>query len=1380
MKENIPTNEALKERIKNQELEIERLSGEGEFLKSFKFFIEESNVLVCFFSMDTILKDINPAFLEILGYPKEELVGKSVLSYLHPNDLEKSINELRSLELGNPSINFENRFIKKNGDSIYIVWTAKAVTATDIYAIGRDITQFKTIQEDLVKSQNFLNHAQKMAKMGSWEFTFKTKMISWSDELYHLFEIEKKEGQDLYQEYINHFSKEDVEHFQKKIDQLLIDKKPFELEQSRLLLGDRIKWVNETVYPLLDEEGTVFAIRANVQDVTHKKEMEAIVKAKEEAERQYQIKVIEEQSNAKFKNYIENAPDVIFVLDEKGNYKEVNQAAVDFTGYSREELLTKRFGDLSESKFKGSLKNKFKALLKIGKLDGEVQIVNKSGKKMWSSYRIIRIAKNRFLGFVRDITTTKTIELQIKKNEERFKAMIENNEAIISLLDKNFNTFFRSASAERILGWENSQYDSSSGSDYIHPTDLKVLHQTFGKLLETPNELIPVTFRFKHKDGHYVWLEGTFINLLEDQNINAIVSNLRDVTERVLALQKIAKANRLYFYLSQINQMIARTTIEEDLFKETCQIAINFGKFRLVRICLYENQSGKLLPRMVLGQEDIDTAEIEKEAFGDIFKNGNVITANLREGRDAVFNDIEVDYNNEEVAKVLLEYGCRSFMVLPIKRYDEVIGTITYFAGEKDFFDQEERNLLKEATEDLSFALEKIENDLLRKKAEEAVYQSEKRYNALTTNSPVGIYKTDLYGLATYVNPKWSEITGITYEKAMGSGWAGGIHPEDQQRIYEYVAKKDDFDSVSHIEFRFLRPDGITRWVLGQSIPELNSKNEKIGYIGTLTDITDLKKVEGALKKSEERYRGVMNVLDAGIIVFNSDLSVKMNNARAAELLEIGSDYFDDFVNNLDRDYDLINENNSLMAVNEYPLNRVLKTKKAVANLVEGLQNRKSKKNVWLSVSGFPILDNNGEIEEIVMSFTDITERKLKDIEVKKAKEEAEAASKYKTDFLANMSHEIRTPLNGIMGFTSLLTQSKLEDDQLEYVNTINDSANTLLNIVNDILDFSKIEAGKLELKPEKKDLMVTLKKVISLFKYEANRKDISLVLDIKEGVPQYVITDSLRLNQILVNLIGNAIKFTDAGEVRLEVCSKGMNTDDTIEISFAVKDTGIGIKQKSQSKIFESFEQGDSSTNRKFGGTGLGLAISNQLLSLMGSSLHLKSKFGKGSNFYFTLNLKIPDMKRSDLIEEGNIDSEPIIIHGKKKILIVEDNKINLLLAKKLVHKIVPESILIEARDGQEAVREYLKDKPDIILMDIQMPHKNGFEATIEIRNIEKESLKSKEAETPIVALTAGIFEEEKEKCFSAGMNDYIAKPIELPILEKALEKWLSYKSNN
>jgi PAS domain S-box-containing protein len=422
---------------------------------------------------------------------------------------------------------------------------------------------------------------------------------------------------------------------------------------------------------------------------------------------------------------------------------------------------------------------------------------------------------------------------------------------------------------------------------------------------------------------------------------------------------------------------------------------------------------------------------------------------------------------------------------------------------------------------------------------------------------------------------------------------------------------------------------------------------------------------------------------------------------------------------------------------------------------------------VWVEEFGDVIVKEN-KIEFIEGIFIDITDRKIQEAAIKE-KEMAIAANKAKSEFLANMSHEIRTPLNGIIGFTDLLMNSNLEKAQAKYMKTVNLSAKSLMGVINDILDFSKIESGNLELTIEETKIKDIADEVIDTVKFDAIQKKLDVDLHINEDVPVTVWIDSIRLKQILINLLGNAVKFTSKGKVKLKIAVVDKIATHQTRIRFSVIDTGIGIRRENQSKIFEAFSQEDSSTTRQYGGTGLGLSISNKLLALMNSKLELESIPEKGSTFFFDIDLQTSSKESIEFTKNIVIDGEFVYENPvEATVLIVEDNNINSLLAKTLLKKILPNTEIITVTNGLEALELFQETPIDIIFMDIQMPVMNGYEATTEIRKLEKGK------KLPIIALTAGTVVGEKEKCLEIGMNDYISKPIIKGSLEEIVSKWL------
>ncbi|MGK5004650.1 PAS domain S-box protein [Janthinobacterium sp. LB2P70] len=630
---------------------------------------------------------------------------------------------------------------------------------------------------------------------------------------------------------------------------------------------------------------------------------------------------------------------------------------------------------------------------------------------------------------------------------------------------------------------------------------------------------------------------------------------------------------------------------------------------------------------------------------------------------------------------------------------------------------------------------------------EQALKDSERQYRTLIRNIP---------GVSFHCSfaPEWKMIF-ISDAVFNLTGWlpqdfAEGrvrlfdlVHPDDRQRVndtcVQAAGERRDFENV----YRMIHRDGRERWVRESSGPVLDNDGVVRWIDGVILDIT-----ESELRNAE--YEGKVTAISRATAVAEFDLQ--------GRILAANQNFLDLVGYQLD---DVLGLHHSIFCEPGYvtsPDYSAFWQQLAQGEFNTGEYKRIGKhgKEVWIQASYNPIFNTDGKPFKVVKLATDVSERRAMQENLRAAKDRAELAAESKTSFLANMSHEIRTPMNAIIGFTEVLLGTALDSLQRRHLGTVRQSARSLLELLNDILDMAKLEKGATELELVDFSLPDLVDHVAASLRITAHARDLVLHVDVDPGMGQFFLGDARRVQQVLTNLIGNAVKFTEVGHVRVAVGMRGE------QVHIAVHDTGIGIPADRLDKIFAPFTQADSSMSRRFGGTGLGTTISLQLVELMGGTITVESTLGVGSVFHVLLPLA-PGKAVSRRSEQ------PVVALPPLRILAADDVPQNVELL--LISLGAAGHQVIAASDGESAVREFSKGSFDIVLMDVQMPRMDGLEATRLIRVYEREQgLKA----TPIIALTASVLEQDRRAAQTAGMNGFASKPLEMHKLTAEIARLL------
>jgi PAS domain S-box-containing protein len=619
----------------------------------------------------------------------------------------------------------------------------------------------------------------------------------------------------------------------------------------------------------------------------------------------------------------------------------------------------------------------------------------------------------------------------------------------------------------------------------------------------------------------------------------------------------------------------------------------------------------------------------------------------------------------------------------------------------------------------------------------ERLQDSESRYRQLVENAQDIIYRTDMWGFFTYVNPVATRVTGFSPDRIVGKHFLELIREDFRPRVEAHLkAQFRDRVGTSYDEFVAVTRSGDEIWI-GQNVQLLTEGAKVVGFQAVARDITQRKRAEEALERERRQMREVVAHAPVAMAILDGEGALVAHSEQWLALWRLAA-----------MPLPARRHADVLPATFADALTRGRKA--PVVSTGEELVERPDGSAVYVTWAVHPWRGGAGEAGGTVAVAQDV------DVLVR-ARQAAQETSRVKSEFLANVSHELRTPLSGVLGMARLLLDTTLDATQHEYAEIIRRSGRELLGVVDAILDFARAEAGRLELELGDVDAPHLVEEVCASVSAEAAAKGVHVTSLVGDAVPRRLVGDVGRLRQVLVNLVGNAIKFTPSGTVVVRAGLVRGATEGTT-LRFEVADTGIGLDAATQARLFQPFVQADGSTTRRYGGAGLGLALCRRIVSAMGGEIGVRSEPGQGSTFWFTVHLARPDAESA---------AEAKDTRRGGRVLVVEDNTVNQKVAVAMIESLGYGAEAVG--NGIEAVEACARQGYDAILMDCQMPQMDGFKATAFIR--QREGLAH---HTPIIALTASVTAEDRQRCLSAGMDDYLSKPVPREALASALRKWI------
>jgi PAS domain S-box-containing protein len=1177
------------------------------------------------------------------------------------------------------------------------------------------------LEQQVAKKTAALRESQRIARMGSWELDVVTGTITWSVETFRIMGVDPMMELPKYPNIFDRILLEDQSKLRIAVEEAIAHGTPYTVEYGNFRPDHSICYVISRGEAVYNEQGQVVKLVGTVTDISDRKRVEEEL----------------QKSELRFQKIALSLPGVIYVTVRRAdgsNYfeyisprvEDINEVTVE-QAMQNPKLISRQTHPDDQDLFNAKVDN---SIAHQSILRHEWRIITPSGKTKWvKAISLPEYSKdgtaNRSrrkngeiarYGIVLDISDRKQAEIALQESENQLRNLFAGMKDYIFVLNRE----------GRYLK--------------IAPTQVNIESNSITKLHQTIHEHFP----------------------------KAIADRFLETIQNVLNSQK---STELEYCLELENKKLCFSTIVSPLDQESVLwVARDISDRKQAEIALQQSEAifkeiaaaspAVIFTLIVHADGYIEfkylspaAEEIHELPIADMLENGALIANQIHPDDVAGYQQAAI-----HCIETLEPFQHEWRIITP--------------SGKTKWLSANSRMQRLENGEPICHGVVIDISD--RKQTEIALQVSESRFREIAASSPGAIYilitRADGSIKFEYMSAIFEEIHEIKIELILNDAslYLDQIHPQDRAGYYKAAAHSKATLQPFHHEWRIITPSGKLKWLQANSRPTVQEHGD-IAWHGVILDVTARKQAEELLQKSEAALVEAQGIAHIGNWEFDIQ-SQKITWSKELFYM-FGLDpnqpepIYTDYLQLIYADDRFVLQQYIERAIadgNPYAIDyRIIRPDGSI-RYHEGRAEVE--------------INDQGRVVRLFGTNLDITDRKQAEIELAKAKEAAEALTKAKSAFLANMSHEIRTPMNGVLGMAQILETTELTEEQADFVKTIKDSGEALLTVINDILDFSKIESGMLDIAASAFNLEEVVISVCKLLESQANDKHITLQYVIAPHIPMIIIGDYARLRQILLNLVGNAVKFTQQGQVSLSVngmALAGSNlTSHPYQLKWTITDTGVGIKGDRIDKLFQAFTQADASISRQYGGTGLGLAISKRLVELMNGTIWVES-FGqvggnpppdwkpwltKGSTFYFTITVatsgKIEQSVKSET--KKNAIDQKFAEKFPLRILLVEDNEVNQVVACALFKRLGYQIDNI-ANNGFEAIQAIQAQTFDLILMDVQMPEMDGLTATKIIRT----ELMS---QVRIVAMTADVMPEDRQACIDVGMNDYISKPINIP----------------